>query len=148
MIFVHTGGPDNDPTFKLMDAEDVKAWGGQRVVVTDAKGERSKRTALQNRSIHKYWAIIVEKLNAAGWTKKKYYEVKEVDIEWTPESFGEDVWRGIQDAMYQHRKTSKLETEQVSRVYEVVNKHMANTCGVSEDFPSKESLISMAFGNK
>lgn len=148
LIFVRVGGPDNNPTFNLRDAEDIKAWGGQDVVVADTKGERSKRTYLQNRSIHKYWQIMCDALNAAGWTKKKYYEVKEVDIEWTPESFGEDVWRGIQEAMYQHRKTSKLETEQVSKVYEVVNRHLANTCGVSEDFPSKDSLINMALNRK
>jgi len=148
LILVRVGGTDELPHYAPLDAEDVKAINGQSTIVCDVKGERSKRTTLQNRAMHKWWSIISKKLNDAGWTKKKYYEVKEVDIDWTPESFGEDVWRGIQEAMYQHRSTSKLETDQVSKVYEVVNKHIGNTCGVSEPFPSVEDLINMARNRK
>ena len=147
-MMVKVGERDGMPLYSPMDKEDVIACNDQNVIVCDAKGERAKRTHLQNRAMQKWWAIISEKLNDAGWTKKKYYEVKVVDVDWTPESFGEDVWRGIQEAMYQHRRTSKLEPAQVSKVYEVVNKHIANTCGVSEDFPSVDSLINMALNRK
>lgn len=148
LILIRVGGTDSCPHYAPLDNDDLKAINGQNTIVADIPGERAKRTYLQNRSIHKWWSIMTEKLNNAGWTKKKYYEVKEVDIEWTPESFGEDVWRGIQEAMYQHRKTSKLEPAQVSKVYEVVNRHIGNTCGVSEDFPSVDSLINMSLNRK
>ena len=148
IIMAYIGELNGVRAYAPLDAEDEKAIGDSNTLVLDMKGERSKRTALQNRAMHKWWSIISKKLNDAGWTKKKYYEVKEVDIDWTPESFGEDVWRGIQDAMYQHRSTSKLETDQVSKVYEVVNKHIGNTCGVSEPFPSIDDLINMALNRK
>ena len=95
------------------------------------------RTFKQNSSIHLYWKLVCDKLNAGGWTKKKYYEVKEVDIEWTPESVGENIWRDIQDAMYQHRKTSNLETKQVDRVYANMSKHLAATLGIDQSFPNR-----------
>jgi hypothetical protein len=138
VIFVRAGGTDDCPLYAPEDACDLKACNGQRVIVADVKGERSKRTALQNRSIHKYWSLICEALNDAGWTKKKYFQDKEVDIGWTAESIGDDIWRGIQDAMYGHRNTSKLETHQVSKVYEIMSKHLATTCpGIDQSFPNR-----------
>ena len=150
VIFVRVGGTDDDPRFGLLDADDVKAVNGQNTIVADVKGERAKRTALQNKAIHKYWSIICDKLNSSGWTKKKYYEAKEVDIEWTPESVGEDIWRGIQEAMYQHRRTSKLEPGHVTKVFEVMDRHLSNTCGseISAPFPSKDSLFDKQMGRK
>ena len=132
-----------------LDADDAKIC-VHNILVCDVKGERAKRTLLQNKSIHKYWSIICDKLNSSGWTKKKYYEVKEVDIEWTPESVGEDIWRGIQDAMYQHRRTSKLEPGHVTKVFEVMDRHLSSTCGsdISAPFPSKDSLFDKQMGRK
>jgi len=125
VIFIRVGGTDECPHYAPEDASDVKACNGQNVIVADVLGERAKRTKLQNRSIHKYWSLICDALNDAGWTKKKYFEVKEVDIDWTPESIGDDIWRGIQEAMYGHRNTSKLETHQVSKVYDNVSRHLS-----------------------
>ena len=137
LVLVKVGERDGLPLYSPMDAEDEKLCTSNTLVV-DTKGERAKRTTLQNRSIHKYWSLICDALNNSGWTKKKYYEVKEVDIGWTPESVGDDIWRGIQEAMYQHRQTSKLETYQVSKVYEIMAKHLATTCpGIDQSFPSR-----------
>jgi hypothetical protein len=133
----YIGEKDGMACYSPVDAEDVKAIDGRKMIVCEVKGERSKRTLLQNRAIHKYAAMVCEALNAAGWTKKKYYEVKEVDIEWTPDSVLEDIWRGIQEAMFNHRSTSKLETDQVSKVYEVMARHLANTCTINQSFPSR-----------
>ena len=132
----------------LLDKDGDKAFDDREMIGVDIKGEKATRTILQNKAMRKYWDIMINLLNDAGWSKKKYYAVKEVDVDWTPDSFGEDVWRGIQEAMYQHRKTSKLETDQVSKVYDVVNAHIAKTCGVSADFPSRDTLINMALGRK
>ena len=143
VIFVRTGGTESDPTFSLMDASDVKAVAGQNTIVADVKGERAKRTTLQNKAMQKYWRIICKLLNDSGWTKKKYYEVKEVDIDWTPDSVGDDIWRGIQEAMYGHRSTSRLEPYQVSEVYKTMARHLSNTCGgeVSAEFPNERDYI-------
>ena len=134
---VYVGEVNGVAAYSPMDAEDEKAINGNNIIVCETKGERAKRTLLQNRSIHKYAAMVCEALNASGWTKKKYYEVKEVDIEWTPESVLEDIWRGIQEAMFNHRSTSKLETDQVSKVYDVMARHLANTCSINQSFPNR-----------
>jgi hypothetical protein len=108
VILTYVGEVKGVKAYAPLDAEDEKAINGMNTIVCDVKGERSKRTTLQNRAMQKYWRIICKLLNDSGWTKKKYYEVKEVDIEWTPDSVGDDIWRGIQEAMYGHRSTSKL----------------------------------------
>lgn len=134
--------------FVLIPVEDDIDSLPVEVVATLSWSDKVIRTVKQNSAMQKYWRIMTQKLNDGGWTKKKYYEVKEVDIDWTPESFGEDIWRGIQEAMYQHRKTSKLTTEQVTKVYEVVNNHLGTTCGVSDVFPSMDSLMDLSLGRK
>jgi len=143
ILLTYVGVVNGVKAYAPMDAEDEAAIGDSNTLVLDMKGERSKRTALQNRSMQKYWRMICERLNDSGWTKKKYYEVKEVDIGWTPESVGDDIWRGIQEAMYGHRSTSKLETHQVSKVYEIMDKHLSTTCGsdVSVPFPNIQDYI-------
>ena len=150
VIFIRVGGTDELPHYAPLDADDVKACNGQNTIVADVKGERAKRTTLQNRAMQKYWRIICKLLNDSGWTKKKYYEVKEVDIDWTPDSVGDDIWRGIQEAMYGHRSTSKLEPYQVTEVHKTMDRHLSNTCGgeVSAEFPNERDYIEQQLRNQ
>jgi hypothetical protein len=118
------------------------------MAATVTTNQTSVRSIKQNAAMHLYWTIMSKALNAAGWTKKKYFAVKVMDVDWTPESFGEDVWRGLQEALYMHRKTSKLDKKEVTTVYENVNRHLGNTCGVSAEFPSMDGQMNKSLGRK
>jgi len=142
------GEKDGLPIYSPVDKNDAKLIDGRTVLICDIKGERAARTRLQNRSMHLYSSLVSKELNDSGWTKKKYYEVKEVDIGWTPESVLDDIWRGIQEAMFQHRSTSKLKTEQVSEVYDRMSRHLSEFCNVTPGFPDKYKEMEDQLGYK
>ena len=148
LILQLVGKKDGLPIYSPVDKSDATLIDGRAVLICDIKGERAARTVLQNRSLHLYSSLVCDELNDSGWTKKKYYEVKEVDIGWTPESVLDDIWRGIQEAMYQHRKTSKLKIEQVSEVYKRMAKHLSETCCVTTAFPNKYRKMEEQLGYK
>ena len=99
--------------------------------------DKPVRTLTQNKAIHKYFVMLAESLNNAGLDVKKTMR-HDVDIPWTPELIKELIWRGVQEAMFDIKSTTKLDTEQVSKVYETINRHTSSTMGVSVVFPSKD----------
>lgn len=96
-----------------------------------------KRTKLQNRSIHKYCATLSDTLSDAGLDMKAVLR-PEAEIPWTPANVKDNIWRTVQVAMFNVESTADLTTAQVSQVYEVVNRHLTNTVGVSVPFPNKD----------
>lgn len=137
VIFVRTGGTESDPTFSLMDAEDVKAVNGQNTIVADVKGERAKRTTLQNKAIHKYCSLLAEDFNNGGLDMLTVLKVKS-ETSWTMLSVKDVIWRTIQEAMFPEKKsTTQLETGEVSQVYEQIAKHLSLNFKITRSFPNR-----------
>lgn len=105
--------------------------------ISNKKGLESKRTLKQNSSLHLYCELLAEELNMAGLDMREVLKPS-VDINWTSESVKEYLWRPIQKAMYQKQSTTELETAEVSRVYEVLNRHLGEKFGIHTPFPSIE----------
>ena len=128
-------------------------------------GNMSKRTDLQNKSIHLYCELLAISLNDAGFEMKAflgsksnkfliaileqiqelifkmmaYLEAKqEIDIPWTKENVKNVIWKPVQKAMFSIDSTTKLETAQVSEVYKVVARHVSENTGVFVDFPHEQ----------
>lgn len=99
--------------------------------------DKPVRTLTQNAAIHKYFSMLAESLNNAGLDVHKTMR-HDVAIPWTDTLIKELMWRKVQKAMFDVDSTTKLDTAQVSEVYEVINRHIASTFGVSVIFPSKE----------
>ena len=99
--------------------------------------QKPVRTLTQNRSLHKYFSMLAESLNNAGLDVKKTMR-HDVDIPWTETLIKELIWRKVQSAMFDIDSTAKLDTAQISQVYEVINLHISQTFGVSVMFPSKD----------
>ena len=106
----------------------------------DIKTERS-RTMKQNRSIRLFCSMLALSLNNGGLDIKKVFEVKEVSVPWSPETVLELLWRPIQLALFNKRSTTQLETAEVSKVYDVLNRHISSNFGVSVQFPSVETAM-------
>jgi hypothetical protein len=112
---------------------------------------KKQRTLTQNAAMHKWFSLMTEALNDAGYSfthfaarrNKKGYKVS-----WTDEQFKREVWWPIQLALYPDAvnskgepSTTKLNTDQVSKVYEECNRAMANISGVSMPFPDRFHAI-------
>jgi hypothetical protein len=137
VIFVRVGGTDDDPRFKLDSAEDLKAINGQNTIVADVKGERAKRTTLQNKAIHLYCSLLSDAFNDAGLDMLTVLKVKS-STSWTMLSVKDVIWRSIQEAMFPDKtSTTQLETGEVSQVYNQIARHLSTEFDITQPFPNR-----------
>jgi sulfatase maturation enzyme AslB (radical SAM superfamily) len=110
--------------------------------ITDlqAKSDKpKKRTTTQNAAMHKYFQLMAQALNDAGYSYSDFIELVEKkgnQVEWTESNFKETGWRIVQKAMFNKESTSDLDTHEVTKVYEVINSRFAELAGVSMVFPN------------
>ena len=98
-----------------------------------------QRTTLQNRSLHKYFALMSEGLNGAGFDQVKFYETIKhgFAVSWSPEAF-KDFWRSVAITLYPEiTSTADLDTKQLEQVYLVVDRGVSEKTGVSVPWPSE-----------
>jgi hypothetical protein len=93
------------------------------------------RTLKQNRAMHKYFSLLSEAFNESGQTISK---VLKVDVEWTPESVKDLLWRPIMEASLKKKSTTKLNKDEITKVYDVLNRALGERVGISIPFPNKE----------
>lgn len=113
-----------------------------REVGIDLKKYVKTRTALQNRSLHLWFTQLAEALNDAGYDMKKTLR-EELDIRWTDYNIKEFLWRPTQDAMFGKKSSRELTTEEIQKVYDLVDKTIAERTGIHIEWPSMESLMEM-----
>ena len=97
-----------------------------------------QRTLLQNAALYKYFELLAISLNDGGLEIHMEYLGKEIDVPWNKDSVKERLWRPIQEALYGTKSTTKLETDMVGKVYEVLNRHLASAHGIFVPFPEQE----------
>ena len=101
------------------------------------EGDKPVRSIPQNAAIHLYCSMLAESLNNSGldvMTTLKH----DIAIPWTMELVKGLIWKVVQKAMIDEKSTTKLDTSQVSAVYDVINRHMIEKHTISVIFPSKE----------
>ena len=99
--------------------------------------EEEQRTALQNKAMYKYFDILAEALNAAGWDMRKTLK-EEVEIPWTKESVKNHLWRPIQEIMFSKHSTTEMNTKEPGEVYAVLDRHLSSKTGVHVEWPKNE----------
>jgi hypothetical protein len=87
-----------------------------------------------------YLMELADELNLAGLDMRRVLKPA-IDIPWTLESAKTFLWKPIQDIMFAKKSTTELNTDEVSKVYEVLNRHIATEHKISVPFPSIESLM-------
>lgn len=102
------------------------------------------RTYNQNSSIHLYCKWLAVALNEAGHYNVKKLFNNRIEMPWHETSVKVDIWHPVQFAMYPEAvngsgepSTAKLNTAQVSQVYDVISMNVAQSKGVSVSFPDK-----------
>ena len=101
------------------------------------------RTIKQNASMHKYFATVARTLNDGGFTIQKVVALfKKAGIKWTMLAVKDVIWRNIQIAITQKESTTKLNSDEVTKVYQNVDFYLTDKVGIeSIDFPSMDSMI-------
>tara|TARA_R110000803_G_scaffold40094_3_gene86398 strand:+ start:337 stop:765 length:429 start_codon:yes stop_codon:yes gene_type:complete len=97
-----------------------------------------KRTNTQNNALQVYCRELAEAFSDRGLDMKRVLK-KEIDIPWTQDSVREYLWKPLQKAVIQKESTTDANTNEYSKVYDVLNRHIADKYGFSVPFPSREN---------
>lgn len=101
----------------------------------------TQRTILQNKSMHKDFELIADALNEAGIGMKAVFEIKNVDVQFSPATVKECLWKPLQDAMYGKKSTTELTTGEVSKVHDQLMEVLGQKLGLGYvDFPREDRL--------
>lgn len=98
-----------------------------------------RRTSRQNNAIHVYCREAAIDLNEAGCDQRKVLKPS-LAIPWTMESFKENLFKPIMQAMFGIDSTTQLKTGQVGEVYETLNRELSEKFGVSTEFPDRGGM--------
>lgn len=102
----------------------------------EVKIYKDTRTDKQGRSIWLYCTLLAKAFNDAGIYMVLFFYKEGAQVSWTKESVMEALWRPVQIAMFNIRSTTKLKTNQVSQIYEDINRFTGEKFGVSLPFPN------------
>lgn len=124
----------NDVKILLNKLED------KEVIVTIEK-KTNKRTLRQNNALHLFFQLLANELNNSGLDMRNVLK-KDIDISWTLENVKEYLWRPVQVALLKKKSTTKLTTDEIDKVYDMLNRHLGQKFGLPcIPFPSEEDMI-------
>jgi hypothetical protein len=112
-----------------------------------------QRTTKQNRAIHLWFRLLSDELNNAGLDMKKVLK-PEVSIPWTDKNIKEYIWKPILNAMLIKKSTTEMNTGDMTKIWEVINRHLGEKFGVEvPPIPSEEQTVNYLqsiknYGNK
>ena len=92
------------------------------------------RTIRQNSALHKYYSLLASALNEAGLDMRKVLK-PEIELTWSLVSVKEYLWRPVQEIVLDKKSTTKLEREDLDKVYRLIDRKMLEK-GVDVPFPS------------
>lgn len=95
---------------------------------------KDTRTLQQNRAMRKYFMLMAEALNTAGLD---FEQVLRVPVSWSPTLFKELCWDRVMESMTEKTSTAQLTTEEVSKVYDVLNRFFSGKFGLYVPFPDR-----------
>jgi len=109
--------------------------------VVELKEVKLTRSGKQNRALHVFFTIISNELNELGH-EFQYTGLKgsTLSTRYTPNLVKEFFWRPLQMALFNIQSTTKIDTQQINEINEVVIRYFAER-GVELFFPSIESLM-------
>ena len=98
----------------------------------------TQRTGQQNKALHKYFELLADALNEAGFTVQLVLKEK-VELDWNERSVKELLWRTAQQALLGKVSTTDLDKqEDISLIYDHLNRHLSTKFGLHVPFPSNE----------
>ena len=132
-----------------MDKSDEDLCKDRAVIVADVVSDKSARTELQRKAQHLYFRLLATALNNAGWDMVAAMKVlsKSGKIPWSMHAVKERLWKKVQESTYGKGSTTKLNTDEVSPVYEALNLVTSEKLGVSVPFPDKYQQMIEQIGN-
>jgi len=102
------------------------------------EGYSKTRSSKQNRALHKFFKQVSDLLNNAGATMEG---VSGMEIPYTETIIKEVWWRPIQLLMFDIKSTTKINTNQINQIFDVISLQLETKIGEHVEFPSIETLM-------
>ena len=117
-----------------------EAWHENKYLEIEITRKAKQRTSQQRKAIEVYCRGLATALNDAGLDQRAVLaKMREgVEIPWSQDTVKDTLWRRIQVAILGKEATTKLDADEVSRVYDTLNRWTGSTFGVSIPFPEKK----------
>ena len=143
VVLVYVGEVKGVRAYAPLDKEDEQAVASKDTIVCEMKSNTIARTELQNRSIHLYFKMLCEALNSAGMDMVASMKIlsKNAKIPWSPHGIKERLWKPVQSATFGKDSSTKLNTGEISAVYEALNEVTSSKLGVGVQFPDRYNLM-------
>ena len=119
----------------------------QKGKTIDLIEKKNTRTTRQNSALHLLFTIVSSQLNEMG-IEFQYYGLKGkvLSVRHTPHLVKEHIWRPIQKSLFDIDSTTKINTEQINEIVDVLAKYFAER-GVVIQFPSKDQIENLISKN-
>ena len=103
----------------------------------EIKTVKQTRSSAQNRALHLLFEQVANELNDCG-IPFIYRGLKgqELEMQWTKDLFKQFTWKPIQKALFDTETTTKLTTEQIDKIFDVICKFFAEK-GIEISFPNQ-----------
>lgn len=122
-------------TPKLWKDELAKYPDGTKFVVTLVR-KTSRRTNQQNRALHKFFQLLADEFNSAGYSIQHVLKYFTVDLDWNTESVKEIVWKPLQQALLKKKSTTQLDKQiDINTVYDHLNRSLGEKLNIHVPFP-------------
>ena len=89
----------------------------------------------QMAALHVYFDLVSERLNEAGLEQKVVLRLLP-NVPWNKTTVKEGIWRPIQEAQLMKISTRQLNTKDVDKVWDSVNRFLSENFHIHEPFPS------------
>ena len=95
------------------------------------------RTDQQNKALHLWFRWVAEALN------EKHYDFRDLRIEIQPNEYlvKELMFKPVMEATYGKISTRKLEIDEVSVLYDTLNRAFGDKLGINVPFPTEEDVF-------
>ena len=111
--------------------------GSKTVTISDTGETKKKRTKTQNQCLHEYLTDLSNALNDAGFDVK---DTISVNVDFTPETVKKYMFHAVMKAMYPDKtSTTELDTIEISKVYENLNRLTSEKFGIGLLWPSRDN---------
>lgn len=98
------------------------------------------RTTQQNKALHKFFELLSDDLNNAGYSVRKTLK-EDFELDWTPNLIKEILFKSIIKAKFNKSKTSELSSGELQLAYDELNRHLGQKLGIHTPFPSLDVMI-------
>tara|TARA_R110000868_G_scaffold317240_1_gene578043 strand:- start:695 stop:1051 length:357 start_codon:yes stop_codon:yes gene_type:complete len=99
-----------------------------------------QRTTQQNKALHKWFELISDDMNNAGYTVLKTLR-KDVELDWNAILFKELIWRPIQKSLTKKTSSADLESGELQIIWDTINRHLGEKFGIHTPFPTLDVMI-------